>query len=380
MIALRIDGKSGVPPYLQIAQQVRQALVSGVLRPGDQLPTVKDVVTQLGINPNTVFKGYRELEHEGLVEGRRGAGTFVLRRPPVRRRAPTRRWPAASGAGSTGRVRRVSTTPRSKRCCARCSTPAARRWSRERARGRDPRTGQAVRDVVGVAGLLDRGPGGSGVGARRRQRRGQDDADAAPRRAEPAHDRCRARRGPRTGRRSEVPAGHRLPRPGGSALPALDRSRPPRTRCAHEPRLGRAGRPRPAEAPRDPPRPAHGGVVRRDAGAGRACARARQAAERAAPRRTRRRARSTGPPRVPRLPRRCRRGWRRDGPDVEPSSGRSRAGVRPSRPHRRRATGDLLGHRRAAGDAQAPHLVRTRRERDRPRAPGHHLYRARRAR
>ena len=82
MIALRIDGKSGVPPYLQIAQQVRQALVSGVLRPGDQLPTVKDVVTQLGINPNTVFKGYRELEHEGLVEGRRGAGTFVLRRPP----------------------------------------------------------------------------------------------------------------------------------------------------------------------------------------------------------------------------------------------------------------------------------------------------------
>ena len=82
MIALRIDGKTGVPPYLQIAQQVRQALVSGVLRPGDQLPTVKDVVTQLGINPNTVFKGYRELEHEGLVEGRRGAGTFVLRRPP----------------------------------------------------------------------------------------------------------------------------------------------------------------------------------------------------------------------------------------------------------------------------------------------------------
>jgi GntR family transcriptional regulator len=82
MIALRIDGKSGVPPYLQIAQQVRQALVAGVLQPGDQLPTVKEVVTQLGINPNTVFKGYRELEREGLVEGRRGAGTFVLRRPP----------------------------------------------------------------------------------------------------------------------------------------------------------------------------------------------------------------------------------------------------------------------------------------------------------
>ncbi len=82
MIALRLDTKSGVPPYLQIAQQVRQALVAGVLVPGDQLPTVKEVVTKLAINPNTVFKGYRELEREGLVEGRPGAGTFVLRRPP----------------------------------------------------------------------------------------------------------------------------------------------------------------------------------------------------------------------------------------------------------------------------------------------------------
>ena len=82
MITLRLDPKSGVPPYLQIAQQIRQALVAGVLAPGDQLPTVKEVVTRLAINPNTVFKGYRELEREGLVQGRPGAGTFVLRRPP----------------------------------------------------------------------------------------------------------------------------------------------------------------------------------------------------------------------------------------------------------------------------------------------------------
>ena len=82
MIKLRIDTRSGVPPYLQIGQQVRQALVTGVLVPGDQLPTVKEVVTLLAVNPNTVFKAYRELEHEGLVEGRPGAGTFVLRRPP----------------------------------------------------------------------------------------------------------------------------------------------------------------------------------------------------------------------------------------------------------------------------------------------------------
>jgi GntR family transcriptional regulator len=81
MLTLRLDTRSGVPPYLQIAQQIRHALVAGVLLPGDQLPTVKEVVTQLAINPNTVFKSYRELEHEGLVEGRPGAGTFVLRRP-----------------------------------------------------------------------------------------------------------------------------------------------------------------------------------------------------------------------------------------------------------------------------------------------------------
>jgi len=82
VISLRLDPKSGVPPYLQVAHQIRQALVAGVLVPGDQLPTVKEVVTRLAINPNTVFKGYRELEREGLVEGRPGAGTFVLRRPP----------------------------------------------------------------------------------------------------------------------------------------------------------------------------------------------------------------------------------------------------------------------------------------------------------
>jgi GntR family transcriptional regulator len=82
VISLRLDPKSGVPPYLQIAEQVRQALVAGVLVPGDQLPTVKEVVTRLAINPNTVFKGYRELEREGLVQGRPGAGTFVLSRPP----------------------------------------------------------------------------------------------------------------------------------------------------------------------------------------------------------------------------------------------------------------------------------------------------------
>ena len=81
MISFQIDGRSGVPPYLQLTQQVRQALRMGALRPGDQLPTVKEVVSAVAVNPNTVFKAYRELEYEGLVQGRPGVGTFVLRRP-----------------------------------------------------------------------------------------------------------------------------------------------------------------------------------------------------------------------------------------------------------------------------------------------------------
>ena len=81
MIEFRLDARSGVPTYMQLVQQVTQAVRLGILHPGDQLPTVKEVVTELAINPNTVFKGYRELEREGLVEGRPGAGTFVLRRP-----------------------------------------------------------------------------------------------------------------------------------------------------------------------------------------------------------------------------------------------------------------------------------------------------------
>ena len=77
MIEFHLDSRSGVSPYLQIVQQVRQALRVGVLREGDQLPTVKEVVGQLAINPNTVLKAYRELEHEGLASARPGVGTFV---------------------------------------------------------------------------------------------------------------------------------------------------------------------------------------------------------------------------------------------------------------------------------------------------------------
>ncbi|HSW99862.1 MAG TPA: GntR family transcriptional regulator [Patescibacteria group bacterium] len=81
MITFRLSTHSGVPPYLQIVQQVKQALRMGTLQEGDQLPTVKEVVAMVAINPNTVFKAYRELEGLGLVQGRTGSGTFVLRRP-----------------------------------------------------------------------------------------------------------------------------------------------------------------------------------------------------------------------------------------------------------------------------------------------------------
>src|ERR1700690_730891 len=77
VIEFHLDSRSGVSPYLQIVQQVRQGLRLGLLREGDQLPTVKEVVAQLAINPNTVLKAYRELEHDGLVGARPGVGTFV---------------------------------------------------------------------------------------------------------------------------------------------------------------------------------------------------------------------------------------------------------------------------------------------------------------
>ena len=82
MINFRVDGRSGVAPYLQIVRQVRQALRMGILDVGDQLPSVREVVAAVAVNPNTVLKAYRDLEREGLVVARAGPGTFVGARPP----------------------------------------------------------------------------------------------------------------------------------------------------------------------------------------------------------------------------------------------------------------------------------------------------------
>jgi GntR family transcriptional regulator len=76
-ISFQLSSDSGVPAYLQLVHQVRQAIRLGRLRPGDQLPTVKEVVSSLTLNPNTVLHAYRQLDLEGLVEGRQGVGTFV---------------------------------------------------------------------------------------------------------------------------------------------------------------------------------------------------------------------------------------------------------------------------------------------------------------
>jgi GntR family transcriptional regulator len=79
VIEFHLDSRSGVAPYLQLIQQVRQALRLGLLREGDQLPTVKQVSGALAINPNTVLKAYRELEYAGLAAAKPGVGTFVTK-------------------------------------------------------------------------------------------------------------------------------------------------------------------------------------------------------------------------------------------------------------------------------------------------------------
>ncbi|MGI5144161.1 MULTISPECIES: GntR family transcriptional regulator [unclassified Streptomyces] len=76
-VEFRLDPDSGVPPYMQLVRQVEDALRLGYLVRGDRLPKVKEVVAALAINPNTVLKAYRELEHKGLAAGRPGQGTFI---------------------------------------------------------------------------------------------------------------------------------------------------------------------------------------------------------------------------------------------------------------------------------------------------------------
>jgi len=83
LLEFHLDPNSGVSYYVQLIQQVRQALTVGILKSGDQLPTVKEVVAQVALNPNTVLRAYRELEHDGLVISRPGVGTFIAATIPA---------------------------------------------------------------------------------------------------------------------------------------------------------------------------------------------------------------------------------------------------------------------------------------------------------
>ena len=105
MLKFHLNPRAGVSAYRQLVHQVRQALRMGMLEPGDQLPTVREVVGSLAINPNTVLKAYRDLENKGLAAGRPGQGTFIratLSRVALPELAELRRsllvWLATAGA------------------------------------------------------------------------------------------------------------------------------------------------------------------------------------------------------------------------------------------------------------------------------------------
>lgn len=76
-MVFRLNPSSGVPVYVQLIEQVKHAVETGALRPGDQLPTIRKLAEDLVVNPNTVVRAYRDLEHEGLVELKQGSGAFV---------------------------------------------------------------------------------------------------------------------------------------------------------------------------------------------------------------------------------------------------------------------------------------------------------------
>ena len=81
----RPNPASGVPIYLQLMEQVKHGVETGALRPGEQLPGIRPLAEELVVNPNTIAKAYRELEHEGVVELRHGAGAFISASAPARR-------------------------------------------------------------------------------------------------------------------------------------------------------------------------------------------------------------------------------------------------------------------------------------------------------
>jgi len=107
---LRPNPSSGVPIYLQLMEQVKHSIETGALRPGEQLPGIRPLAEELVINPNTVAKAYRELEHEGIIEIRHGAGAFVSSNGRARKTTDTLRAGQTQVAGIVERLRNRGVT------------------------------------------------------------------------------------------------------------------------------------------------------------------------------------------------------------------------------------------------------------------------------
>jgi GntR family transcriptional regulator len=106
----RPNPSSGVPIYLQLMEQVKHGVETGALRPGDQLPGIRPLAEQLVINPNTVAKAYRELEHEGVIELRHGAGAFVAGQARTKKGTEKFRAGQAIVAAAVERLRKSGVT------------------------------------------------------------------------------------------------------------------------------------------------------------------------------------------------------------------------------------------------------------------------------
>ena len=105
MLILKPNPSSGVPIYLQVIEQVKHAIATGAVRPGEQLPGIRPLAEELVINPNTVAKAYRELEHEGVIELRQGAGAFVSDSAPTKKEAEKLRAAQTAVAATVDRLR-----------------------------------------------------------------------------------------------------------------------------------------------------------------------------------------------------------------------------------------------------------------------------------
>jgi len=101
----RPNASSGLPIYLQLMEQVKHAIETGALWPGEQLPGIRPLAEQLVMNPNTVAKAYRELEHEGVIELRQGSGAFVSRNAAIRRAPDSLRAAQSMVASTVQRLR-----------------------------------------------------------------------------------------------------------------------------------------------------------------------------------------------------------------------------------------------------------------------------------